>query len=475
MRIGLYLGRHTGNGGGIGVYARAMVRHAVELLESHGYLDEQLVIYGDSSILDADLIEELLLSPVLTTVARRGSAAGAERYFKKLPNGARCRVLIRLLPERFGRYATFVGDQVLLPLYAHHDKLQLLHSLANYALPLVTKPQLVTVHDLYQAWPVVGKGSFEISPAEKKPAKIKPVEKALRDKRAADKRQTNREKRPGLPERVRVAQLVYRALFRVQFRKVKHVITDSEHVRQEIKTRFGFDLARITVVPLGLDLVFAAHVKQRVTDSAYTKQLEAWLRQLGLRQGYVLVFASADGRKNFSRTLEAWKALPDADRATGLVINLSDKRALSRVWAVLGEEYEKDYVQIVSGLDRWELPLLYAGARVVLIPTLAEGFGFPALEALSMGARVVSGRLEHIEKLDTQNVLICDPYSTDSIRTALLEAISEQGAERELSAAINDRLSSRRGSRALAPWRTMFEAVRETFSVYKEVLLKHKL
>ena len=351
MRVGLYLGRHAGTGGGIGIYARSLVQHLVELLSDPRYERYELVLYGESKVLDEELLQELSLAEVLVTEARGSFYRSATSYFRKLPNGARSRVLVRPLGESLGRHASSAVDQLLLPGLLKLDDIELFHSLANVGLLLSRTPQVVTMHDLYQAWPVEDVG------------------------------------------KVRWVQRLYRFVFRMQCKIVSFIVTDAQHVAEEIVRRFRFAKVRTRAVPLGIDRVFKEFIVGRSKASELVSDEESSQRQ----PGYILAFASADPRKNLDRTLAAWAELPPDLHERPLVVVAPQARVRRKVLSFVKQQEGARSVELLSWTPRKELPELYADAGVVLVPTLAEGFGLPAVEAQALGVAVVCGEVEYLE------------------------------------------------------------------------------
>lgn len=463
MRLGIYLGRHAGGGGGIGVYARGFAQSLVRLLEEPARKEVEIVFYGDESILDAEFFEALETSSVLSVWTggsrTRHVALGfrsARRVFRKLPNGGRVRILVRSLPSLPG--GKFLGlprklntllDQLSVPVLAAYDGVHILHSLANIGLMLSSKPQVITVHDLYQAWNTYSKV------------------------------------RPGLTTQF------YRLLFSRQFKIAERIITDAGHVAAEIRERYAVPEIKCKTIPLGLDPAFLEAFSGR-TESECEKFVKTWLEKSGAEPDSVLLFASSDPRKNLSRTLAAWRMLPEPLRRTPLSVKVLDAGAARAV-----KQFSSEFpVTILPWCERPELVATYLVASVVLVPSLAEGFGYPALEALLCGCRVVSGPVEYLASGAPEGYFECDPESESSIAEALGFAIAGIPAQSQATIGSSRRASgddrkhrnlrnlldrirafqgASRTSKATGEGklrRTIADATAETFQVYTELGLR---
>jgi glycosyltransferase involved in cell wall biosynthesis len=88
-----------------------------------------------------------------------------------------------------------------------------------------------------------------------------------------------------------------------------------------------------------------------------------------------------------------------------------------------------------------QITACYALADVVAAPSLREGFGLCALEALAAGVPVVAAdRPPFTEFLDQDNAILIDPENTDELAAALRRALSYDGrAERMQSGLVRAR------------------------------------
>ena len=80
---------------------------------------------------------------------------------------------------------------------------------------------------------------------------------------------------------------------------------------------------------------------------------------------------------------------------------------------------------IVRGyVEADELASLYSGASAFVFPSLAEGFGFPPLEAMASGCPVLTSAEASLPEVCRNAALIIDPRSEESIAQGLLEILS---------------------------------------------------
>ena len=114
-------------------------------------------------------------------------------------------------------------------------------------------------------------------------------------------------------------------------------------------------------------------------------------------------------------------------------------------------------VEILGAVDARDLRRLYHGASALVVPSIAEGFCLPALEAQSVGTPVVCRPVPAIEELLTERDIVADDLSVRALEMALHEAVARERGSSETIAAHLARFS--------------LEAVAtQTLAVYRDVL-----
>lgn len=111
---------------------------------------------------------------------------------------------------------------------------------------------------------------------------------------------------------------------------------------------------------------------------------------------------------------------------------IGERRNLKRV-----REASKDYNLIVAGediplLSYEELPLLYNAAKVLLYPSLYEGFGLPILEAMACGTPVIISNVSSMPEVGGDAAIYVDPKDTDDIRNNLKNVMEDRKLKDEL-------------------------------------------
>ncbi|WP_020188125.1 MSMEG_0565 family glycosyltransferase [Methylopila sp. 73B] len=161
---------------------------------------------------------------------------------------------------------------------------------------------------------------------------------------------------------------------------------------------------------------------------------EATLRlRLGLGSGpIILSVGGVEERKNARRLLEAFRQVRRFHERAQLVIaggasvlDHGDYRAAFERDAAASGLPPSALIR-TGPLPDADMPALYRIADVLAFPSVREGFGLVALEAMASGTPVAASRIAPFtEYLGDGDVAWCDPLNPGSIANALMLALAE--------------------------------------------------
>jgi glycosyltransferase involved in cell wall biosynthesis len=201
-------------------------------------------------------------------------------------------------------------------------------------------------------------------------------------------------------------------------RNADALIALSESARDDIVALLEVDARKVAVIPAAADARF------RPPDD-YGRARELADRRLGLGPGdggYMLFVGTIEPRKNLTALVEAYSLLMSRGsvRPMPVLLIVGKKGWLSeRLYGRIGELGLEKQVLFLHDVEDHEMPLFYAGARVFAFPSLYEGFGLPALEALATGTPVVSSNAGSLGEVVGDAGVLVDPHDVDGLAGAL--------------------------------------------------------
>ncbi len=234
--------------------------------------------------------------------------------------------------------------------------------------------------------------------------------------------------------------------------RADHILADSEATRNDLHRLLGVPLEKVTTVYLAADPAF------RPLPAA---EVERALASYGLAPGYLLFVGTLEPRKNLPGLLSAYRILLDRRQVDAPLLLVGGRgwlyeETFQRV-EKLGLAGRVRFLENVADAD---LPALMNGAALLATPSFYEGFGLPALEAMSCGTPVVVSNRGSLPEVVGQAAVQVDPDDPASIAAGIARLLHDAGLRARL----------REEGLAQAARFTWEETARQTLAVYQTLM-----
>jgi glycosyltransferase involved in cell wall biosynthesis len=154
------------------------------------------------------------------------------------------------------------------------------------------------------------------------------------------------------------------------------------------------------------------------------------------RDGYLLFVGTLETRKNIGKLLDAYQVLLARVPSPPTLLIAGRATAQARKWLSRIEAPPlAGRVRYTGYVADEERERLYSGARVLVLPSLDEGFGFPALEAMSAGVPVVASNRGSLPEVVGSAGALVDPDDVAALSAALERFACDDAAAAEAGAA----------------------------------------
>ena len=143
---------------------------------------------------------------------------------------------------------------------------------------------------------------------------------------------------------------------------------------------------------------------------------------------YFVVLSTIEARKNHLLLLQVWRDLARQEGGRTPALVIVGRRGWESESAVdLLDRCEgiAPHVAEASGLSDAGLAGLLAGARALLTPSFAEGYGIPIVEALSLGTAVVASDIPAHREIAGGRAMLLDPLDGLGWRRAVLDLVRQ--------------------------------------------------
>jgi glycosyltransferase involved in cell wall biosynthesis len=205
----------------------------------------------------------------------------------------------------------------------------------------------------------------------------------------------------------------------------------SEYSRQEAIEQLAVPAERVVYISSAADEMFA-HLDISL------QAVERTLVTFGLTPGFLLYAPGGfDARKNIDRLLEAYALLPSDFRVSHRLVIASKLEQGVREgleWKAGTFGIQASEIVLTDYVADDELMHLYRACHLYVFPSLHEGFGLPALEAMCCGAPVIASNCTGIPEVIGMQEALFDPYSVQSMAEKIRQAFDDTDFRQRLIA-----------------------------------------
>lgn len=229
----------------------------------------------------------------------------------------------------------------------------------------------------------------------------------------------------------RLRNRMIRSLARVSARRAARIFFLSDASRRVICAELEIQLAKTVIIPCGLQL-----------DSLYAGgEPAAHLSAVADRhaQGpYILSISAVQGHKDFHSLVRGFAALIHRHGILHVLLiagPLTDRVYLTRLQSLIRELELQQKVFFLGEIPHDQIGFLYSRADLMVLPSWAETFGMPLIEAMACGVPVIASDLPALREVGTQAVQFYSPGDWNGLCDLLHRVIIDHNLRTSMLAA----------------------------------------
>jgi len=214
--------------------------------------------------------------------------------------------------------------------------------------------------------------------------------------------------------------LKMRALLPISLKRANKIITISEYSKKEIMNFFGVTPEKIKVIYCGGGEEFC--------PADYVPEVDAVKKKYHLPEKFILCVSNLQPRKNLPRLIKAYVNLrKNQPEVKHKLVIVGEKAWLySDIFASLKESGLPDEIILIGYIPTRNLPSLYSAADLFVYPSILEGFGLPALEAMACGCPVITSNTSSLPEVVGDAGIMVDPYNIERLAKAMSEVLNNE-------------------------------------------------
>lgn len=207
-----------------------------------------------------------------------------------------------------------------------------------------------------------------------------------------------------------------------------HIITISNFSRQDIIKNYKVVKNKITVAYPGYD-------EESFKPTKDMQKIDNYRKKYNIPEPYIIYVGTVQPRKNLTRLIESVSRIENLN----LVIVGKIKGEGRQSWMfdeILKRPKElgiENRVIFTGFIPTSDLVYLMNGAKAFVLPSLWEGFGIPAVDAMACGVPVIVSNVSSLPEVVGKAGLLIDPKSTDQIEQAIRTITTDSKLRQKIS------------------------------------------
>lgn len=193
-------------------------------------------------------------------------------------------------------------------------------------------------------------------------------------------------------------RIYYNFVIPIVIQRADKIITISNVSKSEIIKYYPNAKDKIEVIPLGIDK------KYKILNNIK-------------KDNQILYVGSMNERKNFVSVIKAFELLNDKSCKLIMVGNFSSNFDLDEQTNEMldNAKLNKDIIFKLNISDT-ELVKIYNQSKLLVFPSLYEGFGLPPLEAMACGTPVITSNISSMPEVCANAAIYCNPHNIGDIK-----------------------------------------------------------
>jgi len=198
-----------------------------------------------------------------------------------------------------------------------------------------------------------------------------------------------------------------------------HIIAISENTKNDIINFFQIPESKISVIYSGVSSEF-------IEINRNNQNLKKIKLKYSLAENFILYLGTIEPRKNIEGLIKAYEKFLDLKKENykyDLILAGAWGWKCNKIKKIWYNSKYKNKIKFLGYIDREEKKYLYNLSNLFVYPSFYEGFGFPPLEALFSGSKIVASFSSSIPEISKNSFTLINPYDINSISTGIQKAI----------------------------------------------------
>jgi len=201
----------------------------------------------------------------------------------------------------------------------------------------------------------------------------------------------------------------------------KVVVTPSNATKNDVIKFYKVSPLKVKVITPGYHFSIGAKQENPARDDIF------------FQAPYFVFVGRIEHRKNLLRVIKAFEKLKQKNRIPHrLVLVGKNGYGFESIHAMIQHSPWHDDIRVLGYVEETEKQWLIQHASIFIFPTLREGFGFPILEAMSLGTPVITSNVGSAPEVAGEGAMLVNPLRIDEIAEAMYRIVCDDELRQRL-------------------------------------------
>jgi len=249
-----------------------------------------------------------------------------------------------------------------------------------------------------------------------------------------------------------VRWLAYATVFNSAIKRAEKVITVSEFSKEEIIKKYTRARKKIEVVYNGVSASF-----QRIDNYGIINLAK---EKYGIKKPYIFFIGVWRDHKNIPGLIQAFTILCEKYKMDMQLVLGGDKTKSSKeIELEIQKSSVGDNIIATGFIPDADLPAIYSGAELTVIPSFIEGFGMHAIESLQCKTPVVGSKTTSLPEILGDCAVYFDPYEPSNMAEVIYNVLLDDLLKKSLI---------EKGQKIIQKY-SWDECAKKTLQIYKNI------
>ncbi|SRR6056297_561194 len=210
-------------------------------------------------------------------------------------------------------------------------------------------------------------------------------------------------------------------------RRADKIITVSNSTKNDLLKLFNVDEKKIKMIYPGVV----------IKDKYLDKEFDKIRQKYDIKNEYALFVGTIEPRKNILNLIKAFSNYIFENEESRLILVLAGIKGWKhkKIFKYLNKINKRIFgsrIKYIGKISNRERNILIKNCQVFVFPSLYEGFGFPVVEAMRLGAPVITSNKASLQEIGRDAAALINPADVNSIRKQIKKVCENKNFRQKL-------------------------------------------